>query len=282
MIKPKTGKQKEYEAFFLNYLDKAVIDTTKGGGTMKARYRVASAMAGLAIMAITVPLHANDTDDNIESSFKKSFVYKTYLDKEHIKISSKDGVVTLTGDVSNESYKPIAQDTAEAISGVKSVDNRIEILGDRPAKSSDAWIKMQLQTALALHRNVDVGKTDIYVSSGIVTLKGEATSQAQKELTTEYARDINGVKDVNNGMTIVGAGRTLGEKIDDASITAQLKMTLMLHRSTSAIRTTVVTHNSVVTLSGKAKSAAEKDLVTKVVEDVRGVHSVVNNMTISN
>lgn len=249
---------------------------------MKARYRVASAMAGLAIMAITVPLHANDTDDNIESSFKKSFVYKTYLDKEHIKVSSKDGVVTLTGDVSNESYKPIAQDTAEAIPGVKRVDNRIEISGDHPAKSSDAWIKMQIQTALVFHRNVNISKTDIYVNNGIVTLKGEATSQAQKDLTTEYARDINGVKDVKNEMLVLGVGQTLGEKVDDASITAQLKMTLMLHRSTSAIRTTVVTNNGVVTLSGKAKSAAEKDLVTKVVEDVRGVHSVVNNMTISN
>ena len=113
---------------------------------MKAKYRLASIVATTAIMALTVPLHANDTDDNIESSFKKSFVYKTYLDKEHIKISSKDGVVTLSGEVSNESYKPIAQDTAEAIIGVKSVDNRIEISGDRPSKSSDAWIKMQLQT----------------------------------------------------------------------------------------------------------------------------------------
>ncbi len=248
---------------------------------MKAKYRLASIVATAAIMALTVPLHANDTDDNIESSFKKSFVYKTYLDKEHIKISSKDGVVTLSGEVSNESYKPIAQDTAEAIIGVKSVDNRIEISGDRPSKSSDAWIKMQLQTALALHRNVSASSTDIFVNNGNVTLKGEVTSQAQKDLTTEYAKDINGVNDVKNELTIAGAPRSFGEQIDDASITAQLKMTFMIHRSTSAIRTTVVTRDGVVTLSGKAKSAAEKDLVTKLAEDVRGVNRVVNGMTIN-
>jgi osmotically-inducible protein OsmY len=224
----------------------------------------------------------SDRDDNIESSFKKSFVCKAYLDKEHIKISSKNGVVTLSGDVSNESYKPIAQDTVEAIPGVKSVDNRIEISGDHPAKSSDAWIKMQLQTALVLHRNVNAGKTDIYVNNGIVTLKGEAASQAQKDLTSEYAKDVNGVKDVKNEMLIAGASQTLGEKVDDASITAQLKMTLMLHRSTSALRTTVTTRDGIVTLTGQAKSAAEKDLVTKLVEDIRSVNSVINNMTIAN
>jgi osmotically-inducible protein OsmY len=249
---------------------------------MKAKYSMVSAMAAVAIMASTVPLHANEADDNIESSFKKSFVYKTYLDKEHIKISSKNGVVTLSGDVSNESYKPIAQDTAEAIPGVKSVDNRIEVSNNHPAKSSDAWIKMQLQTALVLHRNVNSSKTDIYVGEGVVTLRGEVSSQAQKDLTTEYARDISGVKDVKNEMVIVGAPQTIGEKVDDASITAQLKMTLMLHRSTSAIRTTVTTTNGVVTLGGKAKSAAEKDLVTKIIEDVRGVSGVINNMTVSN
>jgi hyperosmotically inducible protein len=40
------------------------------------------------------------------------------------------------------------------------------------------------------------------VEGGIVTLQGEATSQAQKDLTTEYANDVNGVKGVKNRMTI--------------------------------------------------------------------------------
>jgi hyperosmotically inducible protein len=248
---------------------------------MKANYSILSAVASVAIISIITPLHANEADDAVESSFKKSFVYKAYLDREHIKISSKNGVVTLSGHVSNESYKPIAQSTAESLPGVKSVENLIEISGNPPVKNSDAWIKMQLQTALVLHRNVNAGKTDIYVNNGEVVLRGEAASHAQKELTTEYAKDISGVKDVKNEMTIPSADQTLGEKIDDASVTAQLKMALMLHRSTSAIRTNISTNNGVVTLSGKAKNASEKDLVSKIAQDVKGVVGLVNNMTIS-
>ena len=74
--------------------------------------------------------------------------------------------------------------------------------------------------------------------------------------------------------------RTTGEKIDDASITAQVKSTLMSHRSTSALKTKVNTMEGVVTVSGIAKNAAEKSLVTKLITDIEGVNSVVNNMTI--
>jgi osmotically-inducible protein OsmY len=125
--------------------------------------------------------------------------------------------------------------------------------------------------------------TEVDTKDGIVTLQGEANSQAQKDLTTEYAKDIEGVKDVKNEMTVTKTPktkRTAGEKIDDASITAQVKMTLLYHRSTSAINTKVVTRKGVVTLSGKAGSAAEVKLATKFANDVNGVKSVKNRMTI--
>jgi osmotically-inducible protein OsmY len=73
----------------------------------------------------------------------------------------------------------------------------------------------------------------------------------------------------------------VGETIDDASITAQVKMSLLSHRSTSVLNTKVTTTDGIVTLGGKAQNAAEKDLVTKLVTDINGVKNVVNNMTIA-
>jgi osmotically-inducible protein OsmY len=144
---------------------------------------------------------------------------------------------------------------------------------------------MKVKTALVFHRNVNAHKTDVSVKDGIVTLKGEAASQAQKDLTTEFAKDVAGVKGVVNEMTVAktppASGATMGESIDDASITAQVKTTLLLHRSTGVLRTKVETTNGVVTVSGTARNPAEKDLVTKIVQDVYGVKSVVNNMTIA-
>jgi hyperosmotically inducible protein len=158
------------------------------------------------------------------------------------------------------------------------------VKGESPAEHSDTWISLKVKSALLFHRNVRATKTDVNVKDGIVTMSGEASSMAQKELTTEYAKDVDNVKSVNNEMTIAKTpaepSETVGEKIDDASITAQVKASLLSHRSTSALKTKVETTDGVVTLRGIAKNDAEKSLVTKLVTDINGVTSVINNMTI--
>lgn len=40
---------------------------------------------------------ASDTDARIESSVKDTYVFKTFLDDDSIKVSSNDGIVVLTG-----------------------------------------------------------------------------------------------------------------------------------------------------------------------------------------
>jgi osmotically-inducible protein OsmY len=74
--------------------------------------------------------------------------------------------------------------------------------------------------------------------------------------------------------------RSVGDKIDDASITALVKTSLLYHRSTSGLKTSVTTKDGVVTLTGKAKNAAEVALATKFANDVNGVKSVNNKMTV--
>lgn len=251
----------------------------------KSTYSLALLVATGALLVTSAPLRGSDTDDRIESSAKKSYVFKTYLKDDSIDTESKNGVVKLTGTVAAESHKSLAENTVAGLPGVKSVDNRLKIKGESPAKHSDTWLGVQVKTALLFHRNVSASDTEVLVKDGIVTLRGSANSLAQRELTTEYAQDVEGVKAVKNEMTTatttVKPVDTLGEKIDDASITAQVKMSLLSHRSTSALKTKVETKDGVVTVSGIAKNAAEKSLVTKLVNDIHGVNSVINLMTIA-
>jgi osmotically-inducible protein OsmY len=251
---------------------------------MKIQYSLSLIAAAVAVFITSAPLRASETDDRIESSAKQSYVFKTYLKNDAIHIQSKDGAVTLTGTVSEEFHKSLAQETVAGLPGVKSVDNRLELKGKHPAEHSDAWLVTKVKTTLLFRRNVSGSQTQVNAKDGTVTLRGEATSQAQRELTTEYAKDVEGVKDVTNKMTVSKTskkpGETMGEKIDDASITAQVKMALVSHRSTSILNTQVETNAGVVTLGGKARNAAEKDLVTNLITDINGVKSVVNNMTI--
>ena len=241
----------------------------------------------MSLLLITSPpSQAASTDSRIESSAAKSYTFKTTLKDDSIKTVSKEGVVTLTGTVAEASHKSLAEDTVASLPGVKSVDNQLVISGEQPAEHSDGWITMKVKTALLFHRNVSASGTTVYTKDGIVTLEGVASSEAQKELTTEYVKDIDHVKSVQNNMTIAHTPATgasavaIGDKIDDASITAQVKSALLSHHSTSALHTGVSTTDGVVTLSGPAKNEAEKSLVTKLATDINGVTSVINNMTV--
>jgi len=237
-----------------------------------------------AILLTSVGAQASETDERIEASAKQSYVFKTYLKDDSIKTESKDGIVTLTGVVAEESHKSLAHETVASLPGVKSVDNQLALKAEPAAEASDGWIGTQVKYSLLYNRHVSGLKTQVSVAEGIVTLEGEAENQAQKDLAGEYAKDIRGVQGLNNDMTVASVPsepkQTLSEKMDDASITAQIKMALLTRHSTSAFKTGVATKDGIVTLSGKATSGAGKEMVTKVANDAKGVIKVINNMTI--
>jgi hyperosmotically inducible periplasmic protein len=248
--------------------------------TMKS---LAIAAMAVATLLTAPPARASETDDRIESSFKKSYVYRTYLKDDSIKISSKNGMVTLTGSAIGDLDKTLAADTAAGLPGVGQVNNQIETKAEAAAEKSDKWIVRKIDLALLFHRNVNAHRTTVAAKDGVVTLTGEAMSAAQKDLTGEYASDIEGVKEVKNDLAVVASSkpeRTTNEKMDDASITAQVKMALMTHRSTSSTKTSVETRNGEVWLTGVAKNAAEKALVSKLTADIQGVTSFKNEMTL--
>jgi osmotically-inducible protein OsmY len=250
----------------------------------KEIFTLAFATTALAMFVISTPLCASETDDQIESAFKKTYVYRTQLKNEAFKIEANAGVVTLTGTVTEEAQKDLAQETAASLPGVTRVDNQLMIKNEVADKNSDRWIHGKVKLALLFHRHVSFRKTSVEVKDGVVTLKGEASSLAQKELTAEYAGDVEGVKEVKNELTVSATPepleRTVDEKLDDASVTAQVKIALATHRSTSSVGTKVMVRDGEVTLTGIAKNEAEKALVTKLVTDIHGVTKVRNRMTV--
>jgi osmotically-inducible protein OsmY len=249
---------------------------------IKALHTLTLIAAG-ALLVNPAPARASDTDVRIESSFNKSYANRFYLKDDAIKTESKDGVVTLTGQVSELSHSYLARETAANIPGVQKVDNQL-IVKLEGAEESDSWIRAKVRSVLAFHRNVNGAKTEVDIKDGVITLRGAAASEAQRDLTTEYAGDIKGVLRVTNVMTIetvaAAADDSAAVIIDDASITAQVRVALQSHHSTSAVTTKVVTLNGVVTVTGVAKNENEKTLVAKLASDISGVKSVVNNMTV--
>jgi hyperosmotically inducible protein len=221
------------------------------------------------------------TDGKIEAAARASYNYRTVL-ADRVTVKAHDGVVTLTGTVQDKDEKALAEDTVKNLPGVTGVKNEIMVQSPYP-EHSDGWIAFKIRARLLVKANVSASATTVAVKDGAVTLDGTAENLAQKELTEIYAKEIEGVKSVTNNLVVQpppAAGPTLAEKIDDASITTQVKYALLRHQSTSALQTKVTTTEGAVVITGEAANDAEKSLVTKLAQDVRGVKSVANNMTV--
>lgn len=249
--------------------------------------------ACLILLSAPLAIFASSMDRQIEDAAKASYNYRAVLDNK-VKVKSDDGVVTLSGKVHTEEQRRIAEDTAAGLPGVVRVENKIKVDGGA-REGSDEWIAVKVRSRLLVKANVSLADTKVDVKDGMVMLTGKATSSAQKDLTEAYVKDIEGVRAVKNNIVVIEpamAGtstnrdmanhNTMGEKIDDSSITAQVKYELFSHKSTSALKSKVNTINGNVVISGDVSSAAEKDLVTKLAKSVRGVESVDNNMTVRN
>jgi hyperosmotically inducible periplasmic protein len=235
----------------------------------------------VALIAAPVAVLASSaTDRKIEAAAKASYNYRTVLE-DHVSVKALDGEVTLTGTVQDKDQKELAADTVENLPGVTGVKNNIAVKPTYPEKS-DSWMAFKIRSRLLVKANVSAADTTVGVQDGAVTLGGTAANPAQKELTEVYAKDIDGVKSVKNDIVIKDqpAKETIGETIDDASLTTQVKYALLNHKATSALKTKVITNDGVVILTGEANSDAEKSLAAKLAQDVRGVKSVTNNMTV--
>jgi osmotically-inducible protein OsmY len=239
-------------------------------------------LTALALLAACAPalMASSDTDKKIEEAATSSYNYKTVLQGK-VDVSSDNGNVTLTGKVPNKDQKELAEDTVANLPGVLTVTNQIEVVPIAPVHS-DAWIAFEINGLLAVKPHVSATSTTVNVANGEVTLTGTADSQAQKDLTEVYVREVEGVKSVDNNITVADnpPKESLGEDMDDASITGQIKLALLDHKSTSAVGTKVTTDKGMVTITGAADSETEKALVTQLAEQVRGVKSVDNQMNV--
>jgi osmotically-inducible protein OsmY len=73
---------------------------------------------------------------------------------------------------------------------------------------------------------------------------------------------------------LAGCGKTVGETIDDTTITTRVKTAMLNDPGVGGLRIDVDTYKGVVTLSGRVKSQAERDQAMALARKVDGVTDV--------
>jgi hyperosmotically inducible protein len=82
-------------------------------------------------------------------------------------------------------------------------------------------------------------------------------------------------------MLVSACGKSVGETIDDAAITAQVKTKLLNDPDVGGLRIDVDTTKGVVTLSGVVKSKAEESKAISLARSVDGVKDVKSTLQVS-
>jgi hyperosmotically inducible protein len=76
-------------------------------------------------------------------------------------------------------------------------------------------------------------------------------------------------------------GKTAGQNVDDAALTASVKSTLVADKAANLTRIDVDTNNGVVSLNGVVDSAQQKARAEELARRVNGVRGINNNLQIS-
>ena len=85
---------------------------------------------------------------------------------------------------------------------------------------------------------------------------------------------------LTTGCAVTGGQSTVGQYVDDATVTTQVKARMAEDPAVSALRISVETLNGTVQLSGFAASQAEKDRAAATARGVNGVREVRNNIVV--
>jgi osmotically-inducible protein OsmY len=86
---------------------------------------------------------------------------------------------------------------------------------------------------------------------------------------------------VSLGMFAAACGKSVGETVDDAGITAQVKTALLNDPEVSGLKIDVDTSKGLVTLSGLVKSKAEESKAIAIARKVDGVRDVKSTLQVN-
>jgi hyperosmotically inducible protein len=134
----------------------------------------------------------------------------------------------------------------------------------------------------ALLADPDIKSLDLKVETrkGEVQLSGYVASQTQIDRAVAITHGVEGVRGIENSLSLKEGNATLGNKVDDGIITAKVKSALLADPSVKSFDIAVATRMGAVQLSGFVDSQAQIDNALALATKVEGVTSVGNEMSI--
>lgn len=144
----------------------------------------------------------------------------------------------------------------------------------------DAGITASVKSRLAADPTAKAYQINVDTNEGVVQLNGFVDSQDNKQAAERIAKAVDGVKRVDNNLTVGDKDRTFGEAMGDTGIATRVKTALAADASTKSYQIKVDVNGGNVELGGFVDTESSKDNASRVVRSVDGVKSVQNNLVV--
>jgi len=144
-------------------------------------------------------------DSWITSKTKMSLITDKRTKAREIKVETQAGVVTLRGKVASAEERGAAEEIAKGVSGVKSVNNTLQVVPALQRKTvdvKDSEVKKTVVERLGMDQQLKTADITVRADNGMVTLMGTVPDVRAKSRAADVARRVPGVRAVRNELQL--------------------------------------------------------------------------------
>lgn len=208
------------------------------------------------------------SDSQIKSDVLDELKWDTTVDETEVGVQVREGIVTLTGDISSYPKKLAARSAAHRVHGVLDVVDSMVVRVSSVWARTDEDLAKSVREAMRWNVLVPDDRVSTTVSHGVVTLAGSVDTWGQRWDAELAVQRLAGVKDVINKITVAS------RPVNPALLKREIEQALERQADREAKRLGVSVLDGVVTLTGTLRSWGEKNAIERVVVHAPGVRRV--------
>jgi len=138
-------------------------------------------------------------DDSRNESLARKKINNAHpgFSKSHINVTSFNGIVLITGQVSSKDLIALATAEVEPLRNVRKVHNELAVAGVTSliSRTNDSWLTAKVKSALSASEQTDASRIKVVTENGAVYLMGLLT-RAESDSAVEITRGIFGVQKI--------------------------------------------------------------------------------------
>ncbi|WP_205677524.1 MULTISPECIES: BON domain-containing protein [Aquitalea] len=213
------------------------------------------------------------TDTQLQTDVIAELQWDPQINSSQIGVQVNDGVVTLSGVVTDATQKWSAERAALRVEGVQALAVELTVVVPDAEQRSDSDISHAAASALQLMGTLKGHAIKVMVENGWITLAGDVEWDFQRKAASNVLRHLSGVTGISNAI-----------KLRSKPISSAVKQEVQTALKRRAIRDidsiTVSIDGADVILGGSVHSWSEQALARHAAAGMPGVRNVIDNIRI--